>query len=175
MGEKAKGVQKVWERYKFAILILLIGVGLLLWPDGKRIRETSGCECPAKGEMTEAERTSAFQHEIEEILGKISGVGQVQVLLTLDTDGERHLAQDTQLSYRGSTASPDDYSKRSETVLVENDFGEESIITRQVYPTYRGALIVCQGGDRPDLQLALVNAVSVLTGLSSDRIAVAKW
>ena len=31
---KVKGVQKLWDRYKYAILILLVGAGLLLWPGG---------------------------------------------------------------------------------------------------------------------------------------------
>ena len=47
-------------------------------------------------------------------------------------------------------------------------------MTRILYPTYRGALVVCQGGDRADVRLAVIEAVSVLTGLSSDRITVAK-
>ena len=47
-------------------------------------------------------------------------------------------------------------------------------MTRQVYPTYRGALVVCQGGDRADVKLAVTEAVSALTGLSSDRVTVAK-
>ena len=39
---------------------------------------------------------------------------------------------------------------------------------------YRGALVVCQGGDRADVKLAVTEAVSALTGLSSDRVTVAK-
>ena len=62
-----------------------------------------------------------------------------------------------------------------ETVLVDGDSGEEPVVIKQVYPMYRGALVVCQGGDRAEVQLAVIQAVSVLTGLSSDRIAVVKW
>jgi len=81
----------------------------------------------------------------------------------------------TKLEYRGETAAPEDYSRSSETVLVDGGSGEETVVTKQVYPLYRGALVVCQGGDRAEVQLAVIQAVSVLTGLSSDRIAVAKW
>lgn len=51
---------------------------------------------------------------------------------------------------------------------------EETVVTRTAYPTYRGALVVCQGGDRADVKLAVTEAVSALTGLSSDRVTVAK-
>ena len=72
------------------------------------------------------------------------------------------------------TAAPEDYSRTSETVLLDLNDQEAPIVTRILYPTYRGALVVCQGGDRADVRLAVTEAVSVLTGLSSDRITVAK-
>ena len=96
------------------------------------------------------------------------------VLLTVESDGERQLAQDSELSYSGSTAAPEDYSRSSQTVLVDDGSAEAPVVTRTVYPTYRGALVVCQGGDRADVKLAVTEAVAALTGLSADRITVAK-
>lgn len=98
----------------------------------------------------------------------------MRVLLTADSNGERQLAQNSELRYSGSTAAPEDYSRTSETVLLDLNDQEAPIVTRILYPTYRGALVVCQGGDRADVRLAVTEAVSVLTGLSSDRITVAK-
>ena len=60
-----------------------------------------------------------------------------------------------------------------ETVLV--DGGSDAVTVRTTYPTYRGALIVCEGGDRAEVRLAVTEAVAALTGLSADRITVAKW
>ena len=115
-----------------------------------------------------------LQQEMEDILGRIQGVGEVQVLLTVESDGERQLAQDSELSYSGSTAAPEDYSRSSQTVLVDDGSAEAPVVTRTVYPTYRGALVVCQGGDRADVKLAVTEAGAALTGLSADRITVAK-
>ena len=116
-----------------------------------------------------------IQAEMEEILGVMSGVGQVRVMLTKESDGELHLAQNTELAYSGNTAAPEDYSRRSETVLVNGETGDEAVVTQTGYPSYRGALIVCQGGDRADVKLAVTEAVAALTGLPTDRITVAKW
>ena len=89
MKWKTEGVQKLWDRYKYAVFVVLIGAGLLLWPSGKT--QTL--------EPERTEETRDIQTEMESILGAISGVGQVRVMLTLDTDGERQLAQDTELTY----------------------------------------------------------------------------
>ena len=161
---KTEGVRKLWNRYKFVGLVALAGIGLLLWP--------------AAGH-TEAERPAVqerdLEAEMEEILSAMSGVGQAKVLLTVDSDGERQLAQDTELTYRGDTAAPEDYSRRSEIVLADGASGDEAVVLQNRHPVYRGALVVCQGGDRAEVRLAVTEAVSVLTGLSADRVTVAKW
>ncbi|MDO4314815.1 MAG: stage III sporulation protein AG [Oscillospiraceae bacterium] len=163
-------MRKLWDKYKFAALVALIGAGLLLWPSG-----SGGTRKTADVLQAETAESRDIQAEMEEILGTISGVGQVKVMLTVDTDGERQLAQDTELTYSGDTQAPEDYSRRSETVLVGSGSGGGTVVTRTVYPTYRGALVVCQGGDRAEVKLAVTEAVAALTGLSADRITVAKW
>ena len=179
MKGKTEGVRKLWDKYKFVGLTVLIGVGLLLWPSRKKTTGTSGSSpsatAPAAVEQDPAAVEQDLQADIEEILGTISGVGQVKVLLTVDSDGERQLAQNTELAYSGSTAAPEDYSRRSETVLVDGAEGDGTVVVRTVYPTYRGALVVCQGGDRAEVKLAVTEAVAALTGLSADRVTVAKW
>ena len=167
MKEQREGARKLWNRYKFVGLIVLIGMGLLLWPSGN-------------GTGTAVSRESAVQSrdletEMAEILSAMSGVGQAKVLLTVDSDGERQLAENTELAYSGNTAAPEDYSRRSETVLVEGSAGDEAVVVCRQYPTYRGALVVCQGGGRAEVQLTVTKAVAALTGLAADRITVAKW
>lgn len=174
MKEKTEGARKIWDRYKFAALVALIGAGLLLWPG------LSGGEGSSRSRKEAQEASGGWavrdvQQEMEEILGAMSGVGQVKVMLTVDSDGERQLAQDTQLSYSGATAAPEDYSRKSQTVLVDGSDGGETVVVRQTYPTYRGALVVCQGGGSAEVRLAVTAAVSALTGLSADRVTVAKW
>lgn len=168
---KTEGVRKLWNRYKYAALILLIGAGLLLWPGGSGPTEQTGSDSGVSASSEAAER---LQTELEEILSQIQGVGTARVLLTVETDGERQLAQNTELQYSGSTAAPEDYSRVSEPILLDSGNREETVVTRTSYPTYRGALVVCQGGDRADVKLAVIGAVSALTGLSGDRVTVAK-
>ena len=169
MKLKAEGVRKIWDRYKYAALVALIGAGLLLWPGGER---NSGGGLPIGQEKAEPQE---LQAQLEDILSTVSGVGQVRVLLTVESDGERQLAQDTQLSYSGDTAAPEDYSRKSETVRLDGSGGDEAVVVRTTYPTYRGALVVCQGGGSAEVRLAVTGAVAALTGLPTDRVTVAKW
>ena len=75
---------------------------------------------------------------------------------------------DTRSSESGDT-------RQEKTVLITGaDRTETGLIRQELPPRYRGALIVCQGADRPAVKLAVVEAVANVTGISADRITVLK-
>ena len=78
---ETKGVRGVWDKYKFAILVVVAGAVLLLWPGRKMVKNTAS--------SAQAAEARDLETEMEEILSKIAGVGQVQVMLTEDADGEK--------------------------------------------------------------------------------------
>ena len=61
------------------------------------------------------------------------------------------------------------------TVLYQPDSAQRLPAVRKTrYPVYRGAVVVCEGAGSPSVELAIVQAVSRLTGLGSDKISVIK-
>lgn len=152
-------------RYKYVLLVAVLGAALLLWPQGEKkegeVRSTGG----GAGSVAETEQA------MEAILSKISGVGRVDVMLTLESGGELVLAQDSTLRYSGNAQAPEDYQRSSDTV---KDAGGV-VVTREEYPRYRGALIVCDGGGNDAVRLEVIAAVSALTGLGADKISVVRW
>ncbi|MBQ9492159.1 MAG: hypothetical protein IJR54_00270 [Oscillibacter sp.] len=155
----AEGVRAAWDKYRFAILVMALGAGLMLWPAGQRGGATPRSVPPVRD----------LQGDLQETLSKIHGVGTVWVLLTEESGTARTLAKDTKVSFRG-----EEYSESSETVLLDDQNGDTVIVTRTEYPTYRGALVVCEGGDVPAVRLAVTEAVTALTGLPANRVAVVK-
>ena len=51
---------------------------------------------------------------------------------------------------------------------------QAAVELRTVSPQYLGAVVVCDGADAPQVQLAVTQAVAQFTGLSTDRISVLK-
>lgn len=164
---KLEGAKKAWDKYKYVALVALAGAVLLLWPEGGG----SSGRAAESGSGQQTLESRDLEAEMEDILSKISGVGRVQVLLTADSDGGRLLAEDTEESWQDSALA----SRSSETVVVDDGQGETPVVKRTWYPTYRGALVVCQGGDQAAVRLAVTEAVTALTGLTADRVTVAKW
>ena len=155
-----------WKKYGLTLLIVAAGVALMLLP-GK----SEDADKKQTMQNTEEFSLEATQARMEKILGRIEGTGKLQLMLTLKSGPRLRLAED-----QDQTADREEMSRRTETVTVSRGGGSEDIVvTQQLYPVYQGALVVCQGADQAAVRLAVTEAVSALTGLSSDRITVVKW
>ena len=147
------------KKYRYPLLVLVVGLALLLIPTGKK--EGSSSPIP-----TQAVQSIDMTTELTAILSQIQGVGKVQVLLTVATGAHTIYHSD-----ENST----DTSVRLETVIItDSQRNEQALVSQVVPPTYRGAIIVCQGADSPAVKLAIVEAVSRATGLGADSISVLK-
>ena len=118
----------------------------------------------------ESEKQVSLQELLTQTLEKVEGAGKVQVLLTV-AEGEESIYQTdvhTSISSETNTTQMD-------TVIISNTERGQSGLLRQINPpVYLGAVIVCQGADSPSVRLAIVDAVSKVTGLGADRISVIK-
>lgn len=140
--------------------LLALGVLLLVLPKSSRVKSAD----PAPVFQLEAE-----EKRLEQALSRIEGVGQVTVLLTLEASAEQEYARDTEEN-RESGA---DGGLSSEGVSRVTEMDSAPLTVRYLYPRYRGALVVIQGGGSA-AKLAVTQAVVALTGLGSDRVTVVK-
>lgn len=159
-----KGMERwkaVLDRYRYALLVAAAGALLLMLPTG---------ESRPPAEEGQAEREVFFQlEELEEKLARtlsgIQGAGETEVMLTLKSGSRQVLAQDTQSRGEGE--------RSVSTVTLGRGSGSQEVVPLQtVAPQFRGALVVCDGGDDPGVRLQVIRAVSALTGLGSDCITV---
>lgn len=151
-------ILEMLKKYRYGILILVVGIGLMLLPTSQQDKQEPS--------VIHQEDSCTMSDSLEEILEKIDGVGRVSVMLT-QSAGEITIYQ------QNSDQSLD--TLREDTVIITGENREEQGLVRQVIPPkFQGAVIVCQGGDRAVVRLAVVEAVCALTGLSSDKITVLK-
>lgn len=149
-------------KYKFVALILCLGVVLMLLPT-RGARGEGETAQTAQAEAGQTFELEQLERKMEAALSEINGVGEVTVVLTLRSSGEDVLAQDT-----SEGASTD-----RETVIVSTGSGtEEAVSVKTIYPEFQGALVVCDGAGSAGVKLEVLQAVSAITGLSSDQISI---
>lgn len=160
--EWKKRLKGIISKYKFAIMILCAGILLMTMPD-----------LPGDKNSIEVQQNQTREHELSDelasILSKIDGVGRVEVMLTEAAAAETVYQTDDDISQ-----SEDAESGRRKTVVISVGSDEQGLVRTITPPVYLGAIVVCQGGENPRIQLAVVQAVSSVTGIGSDRIAVLK-
>ncbi len=152
-SEKSAPVFSGLLKNKYALIVLALGLVLLLLPTGTgsaKKTETQGITEPAFSITVEEKRLSSE-------LARIENVGRVSVLLSVEGSCERELAQ-----------------SEDKTLVVSENGSEKVVDLYYVNPTYKGAVVVCDGGDDPRAKLAVVSAVKAYTGLSAERITVMK-
>lgn len=157
-----KSGKTVLKKYRYVALIFLVGMFLMLMPESSEAPQSSTAAEPIP-EMT-------LQTSLENILSNIEGAGKTQVLLT-QAQGERTLYQTDDDISNGEK----DSDHRKETVIITDSAREEKgLVIRTDPPIYQGAVILCQGAEKPKVRLSIVEAVSNATGLSTDKITVLK-
>lgn len=151
-------------KFKYAVLIALVGVILLLWPTGQS-------EVPEVSQSPPADSVvDSLEMRLEAAIGEIEGAGRTQLVLSWSDDGQIVYQTDTHTSQDGDTASAE-----VSTVTVQSGSSRyEALVVQNRSPTCLGALVVCEGADSAAVRLQIVSAVAAVTGLGADQITVVK-
>lgn len=157
---------KLISKYKYAAIVLAIGVVLLLLPS----RSVEKTENAQEIKLTSTNSQTISASALIEILQSIHGAGKVQVLLSVSS-GERIIYQ----TDSDHDTSGDTVSTRVETIIItDSQRNESGLISRIDPPCYMGAIVVCEGADSASVRLDIIQAVSKITGLGADNICVLK-
>lgn len=162
--EPGKRIRELLDKYKYAFLILAVGLCLMLLPERTQVPQEETEPAAVSNEQETMEKL------LQDILSQVEGAGKVAVLLS-EQEGEQTIYQtDTQ-----SNTDEESNSDRAETVIITDaDRNEIGLIRRTDPPKYLGAVIVCQGADQAEVRLAIVEAVRCATGLGANQISVVK-
>ena len=153
------------NKYKYAIIVLVIGLALLLMPGNQAKQQKTDVI-----ELTTTGQKNLTEDSLVQILQSVEGAGKVKVLLSIGAGEETVYQTDMEVS---STGESDDQTVKS--VIITDSQRSESGLIRQVNPVaYKGAIVVCQGADSPAVRLAVTQAVAKITGLGTDSICVLK-
>lgn len=121
--------------------------------------------------------SSEFEKKLENILGKINGVGKVSVLLTYSESSSIVPIYNT--SQSTSTTEEKDTSGGTRTITSEDnkkdvitDSSSNIVTEKQIMPKIEGAIITAQGVKDSNTKANIISAVEAVTGLANHKIQV---
>ncbi|MCI8484986.1 MAG: stage III sporulation protein AG [Lachnospiraceae bacterium] len=123
-----------------------------------------------------------LERKLEQILGEVEGVGKVEVMITLQDEGEHVVEKDISRNSQ-EVAEEDGTVKRSTkesqyqdaTVFSKSSGSEgEPFVLKEVAPRVEGVLVVAEGGDKAKVVKNISDAVLALFPVEVHKIKVVK-
>lgn len=151
------------KKYKFAILILLLGLVLISLPDIDTAKTEDVPHEPTEPEMS-------VSQQLEELLTQVEGAGNVKVMLTISYGEKICYQTDDSIS----TEESGNNVEKNTVIITDAQRNQSGLVLQKNPPKYMGAIIVCDGAQSPTVKLSIIEAVSKVTGLSTDKITVLK-
>lgn len=168
-----EGIMKLAFKYKYFLIIIIVGLAFLLIPGNSKNKATDTSTFNQSDFSVEK-----YEKRIEETLGKCHGVGRVSVMLAIKSGIETVYAEEERITTREQSGNDiTDYNKdfdRRPSILSDGSGKEVPVTIKQINPEFLGATVICDGADNPKVRLYVTEAVSSLTGITSDRITVIK-
>lgn len=192
-GKMTKGKGgSTWLRKDRLLILLLSGVLLLVITlpvsDGSGESERSGAAGEQSGGVLSGEEDYAeyMERKLKDVLSKVSGVGEVEVMVTLRSTSEKVVEKDeekesetvTEQDSQGGTRTTSRNSSSGTTVFEEDgsgtSSGQEPYVTKELTPIVEGVVVIAQGGDEPVTVQNITEAVQALFNVDTHKIKVMK-
>ena len=125
----------------------------------------------------------SLERKLEEILYVMQGVGQVKVMITLASQGEKIVEKDVPLDRSnileedstGGTRSTNEMNSKEETVYSTNAQGDKvPYVIKETGVEVAGVSVVAQGGDNETVQKNISETIQALFGIEEHKIKVVK-
>ena len=169
-------------------LFILILVGVLLMVitipvDKKEGKKEEDVIVESTSTEQGTDSVEKMEQRLEKILGKVEGVGEVSVMITLKSSGEKVVEKDLESSgnsteeadSQGGTRKTTDSSKKEETVFYSNESGSsEPYVIKEMEPEREGVLVIAEGGDNPSVGKNISDAILALFSIDAHKIKVMK-
>lgn len=185
-----------WKQLKKSdwVVIALAGILLLIIaiPTGSTTKKkTAGEEEAAAVEKSsengkeqdwKSSYVAGLETELEEVLAKMDGVGDVRVMITVSDNGEQIVEKDAsgtstttmETDSGGGSRTVTEDNTEETTVYVEKEDETYPYIRKEVLPSIDGIVVVAEGGGNPGVVSDISDAVEALFSVEAHRIKVVK-
>ena len=167
---------------KIIMIAGFIGIALILISSFLPEKKTNDEYLNKKAETETADYTKELEQKLTDIICSINGVGLSKVMVTLEsgveyvyaneekknTDKYEDITNDETIKYQ----QKDDIEQR--VIIVDGPDGKEALLTTKIEPKIKGVIVVCEGGENPEVEEKVINAITVALDISSRKVCVSK-
>lgn len=108
-----------------------------------------------------------LENKLNNVLSKISGVSNVNVIITLESGfGYEYVTEEeTKTSTNGATSTT---ITTTTVVMVSN----EPLVNQEIYPKIKGVVVVAKGAEDTGVKLKILSAIQTVLNVSNSNITI---
>lgn len=124
-----------------------------------------------------------MENKLENILRKVSGIGEVEVMITLKASKEQIPLKDkpstqeslNEVDREGGSRTNNNVQQEDNTVLYTDEDGNSvPYIIQELEPEIEGVVVIAEGGDNAELIMDIMDAAEVLFDVPAHKVKVMK-
>jgi stage III sporulation protein AG len=127
-----------------------------------------------------AEYENMYQTQLKEILASVVGVGEVEVMVNLDSTPELVVGKNTntrsstnqETDKERATRNQNDQSRDEQVVVVQGGKQDQPVILKTLKPKVRGVLVVAKGADNIQVKAWITEAVQKVLDVPAYKISI---
>lgn len=199
MEEKMKSRMTRWLQKDNLLILLLAGVLLVVIALPTRSSQRQQTDA-AQGQTADSqagivrnpdqdstcfedmeEYAAYLERRLEDMLSHISGVGAVQVMITLKASQELVLEKDQQTQSSNTTEEDNQGGRRyigqvnqSETTVYHSSGNNEPYVVKTLLPQVEGVVVVAQGAGTGNINRSITDVIQALFDVEIYKVKVVK-
>jgi stage III sporulation protein AG len=134
----------------------------------------------SRSPKTMEEYEEMYENQLKDILSKIVGVGEVYVMVNLDSTEQVEYKTNIRTQHsktdekdrEGGSRHIEDNMRDEQVVIIQSNNGDEPVVITTKKPFVRGVIVVASGAENIQVKTWIAEAVNRVLGLPLHKISV---
>lgn len=186
IGKIKKHLEKINNKEFINNLFIILIISIIILLVANTFLKTKNKEIDSLSEIVELQNPNYFEEDYStylekkliNILSKINGVGNINVMVTLENSSEKIAATNTtttteQTLENDSEGGTREIIREDQTTQVMTKGNDDSLlVVKEIKPKVQGVIVVADGAEDPTLKEKLYEAVKTALGITGNKVQV---
>ncbi|MBQ7352073.1 MAG: hypothetical protein IJW59_04385 [Clostridia bacterium] len=175
--ESKFNILKLISKKNFKI-VFLVGIailcGIFVIAIGAKEQENVEVVSSNTYYRTTLEYCQQLENKLTSVLSSIKGAGNISVMISVDGSPELVYAEDVDKKVSSNASGTTTTSNSSSPIIINIDGNSNALVLTENLPKVKGVIVVSSGASDIGVKLDILNAVSTLLDISTEKVSVLK-
>lgn len=151
------------------VIISMVSIGILCILFSYKFSERKDVDV---NDFSEYKYIKQLENRTAELVSEIEGAGECVVMINYNTSVESVYVKENKKSYDNNPTENKGETQDTVLTMTDSNGNQSALIKKKIMPRISGVTVVCDGAKKQHVQTSIINAVSVLLDIGSNKVCV---